>query len=76
MTLAEKINAAIEAGKTVTVTTYLRSVPVKAKHVKAWKDAGYDFFKTSEKGATLMIDGQKQGKPRYSCIDGTKIIAA
>jgi hypothetical protein len=76
MTLAEKINAALDAGKTVTITTYLCSTAVKAKHRKAWADAGHEFFKADAKGATLMIDGQSKGKPRYVCIDGTKITAA
>jgi len=75
MTLAEKINAALDANKTVTVATYMRVVPVKAKHRAAWKSAGYEFFKTDSKGATMMIDGQSQGKPRYVCIDGTKVTA-
>jgi hypothetical protein len=76
MTLADKINEAIAAGKTVTISTYLRVTPVKAKHVKAWAEAGHAFFKTDSKGATLMIAGQSNGKPRYECIDGTKITAA
>lgn len=75
MTLTEKINAAIDAGKTVTIATYGRVINVKAKHCKVWKDAGYDFFKTDSKGASLMIDGQSKGKPRYSCIDGAKVTA-
>jgi hypothetical protein len=76
MTLAEKINAALDAGKTVTIANYLRITQVKPKHRKMWRDAGHEFFKTDAKGATLMIDGQSKGKPRYACIDGTKITAA
>jgi hypothetical protein len=76
MTLAEKINAALDANKTVTIATYLRVTSVKAKHRKAWADAGHAFFKTDSKGATLMIAGQSKGQPRYECIDGTKITAA
>lgn len=75
MTLADKINAALDANKTVTVATYLRVVNVKAKHRKVWAEAGFPFFKTDANGATLMIDGQSQGKPRYACIDGNKITA-
>jgi hypothetical protein len=76
MTLAEKINAALDANKTITVSTYGRIVRVKAKHRKVWEEAGYAFFKADSKGATLMIDGQSQGKPRYACIDGAKVVAA
>ena len=76
MTLADKINAALDANKTVTIATYLRVIPVKAKHREAWAKAGFPFFKTDSKGATLMIAGQANGKPRYECIDGTKITAA
>ena len=76
MTMTDKINAAIEAGKTVTVHTYTRRVTIKQKHVKSWADAGYPFFKTDEKGANLMIDGQSKGKPRYACIDWCRVTAA
>jgi hypothetical protein len=76
MTLAEQINAALDANKTITVATYGRVTRIKAKHRKVWGDVGFPFFKTDSKGATLMIDGQSQGKPRYSCIDGAKVTAA
>ena len=76
MTTAEKINEAIKAGKTVTVATYLKVVNVKSKHVAAWEAAGHQFFKADAKGATMMIDGQSNGKPRYVCIDGARITAA
>ena len=76
MTLADKINAALDAKMTITVATYMRIVPVKAKHRDAWAKAGFAFFKADSKGATLMIDGQSQGKPRYVCIDGAKVTAA
>ena len=76
MTLADKINAALDAKKTVTVATFMRIVPVKAKHRDAWAKAGYEFFKADSKGATLMIVGQSNGKPRYVCIDGAKVTAA
>jgi len=76
MTLAAKINAALDAGKTVTIATAYRVVPVKAKHRAAWAAAGFEFFKASADGATLMIDGQSKGKPRYVCISGAKVTAA
>lgn len=76
MTLAEKINAALDAKKTVTIATYMRAMNVKAKHREAWDKAGFPFFKTDAKGATLMIAGQSNGKPRYECIDGAKVTAA
>ncbi|MGA1677592.1 MAG: hypothetical protein ACO377_14345 [Pseudomonadales bacterium] len=76
MTLADKINEALDAGKAVTIATYLRSVRVTAKNRAVWRAVGYEFFKTDSTGATLMIDGQSNGKPRYACIDGTKITAA
>lgn len=76
MTLAEKINAALDAKKAVTVATYLRAVTVKAKHRETWAKAGYEFFKTDSKGGTVMIDGVTKGKPRYACIDGAKVTAA
>jgi hypothetical protein len=75
MELIASINAALDAGKTVTVTTYLRSVSVKAKHRAQWRAAGFEFFKAGDDGAALMIDGQSQGKPRYSRIGGNKITA-
>jgi hypothetical protein len=76
MTLADKINAALDANKTVTIATYMRVTPVKAKHRAAWAKAGFQFFKTDSKGGTLMIAGQSNGKPRYECIDGAKVTAA
>jgi hypothetical protein len=76
MTLAAKINEALDAGKAVTITTYLCSVRVTAKHRAVWRAAGYEFFKTDSTGATVMIDSQSNGKPRYACINGTKITAA
>lgn len=75
MTKAKIINDAIASGKTVTIATYLRVTKVKSKNVKDWADVGYPFFKTDSKGATLMIDGQSQGVPRYTCIDGAKVYA-
>ena len=75
MTLAEKINAALDAGKTIQVTTYLKAKRVKAKH-RAMLDAeGFQFFKTDSKGGTVMVDGWSKGQPRYVCIDGAKITA-
>lgn len=76
MTLTDKINAALDAGKTVTVANYLRVTNIKAKHRAQWAEAGFPFFKTDSRGATLMIGGQSNGKPRYVCIDGNKITAA
>jgi hypothetical protein len=76
MTLADKINAALDAKKTVTVATYTRVTNVKAKHREAWAKAGFNFFKADGNGATLMIDGQSKGKPRYVCIDFCKVIVA
>lgn len=69
MTLVEKINEALDNGLTVQVATATRITPVKAKHRNQWKDAGFDFFKSDEKGSSYMIEGQKNGTPRYACID-------
>jgi hypothetical protein len=49
---------------------------VKPKHRAAWRAAGHEFFKTDSTGATLMIEGQSKGRPRYSCIDWCKVTAA
>ena len=76
MTIADKINEALDAGKAVTIATYFRSVRVTAKHRAVWRAAGYEFFKADSTGATVMIDGQSNGKPRYACINGAKITAA
>jgi hypothetical protein len=76
MDLIAKINAALDAGKTVTVASYLRVTSVKPKHRATWRAAGFEFFKTDADGAALMIDGQSQGKPHYSRIGGNKVTAA
>jgi hypothetical protein len=76
MTLAEKINAALDAGKTVKVATMTRVVPVKAKHRDAWRNAGFEFFKSDADGATLMIEGQTKGAARYACIDFARVTVA
>ncbi len=75
MTLADKINQALDNGLSVTVATYLRATKVKAKHRQQWRDAGYEFFKTEANGANVMIAGQKNGKPYYLCIDCAKVTA-
>ena len=76
MTLADKINAALDANKTITVATYMRVVNVKAKHRAEWAAVGFDYFKSDSKGATLMIIGQKNRKPFYACIDFARVTAA
>jgi hypothetical protein len=76
MTLAQKINTALDAGKTVTIATYTKVLTVKPKHRQAWRNAGFEFFKTDATGATLMIGGQSKGRPRYVCIDWCKITAS
>lgn len=73
MTLVEKINEALDKGLTVQVCTAMRITPVKAKHRQQWKDAGFDFFKTDSKGSSYMIEGQKNGSPRYACIDFCRV---
>jgi len=75
MTMIEEINAALDANKTVCITTYAKSIQVKAKHRAQWLQAGYEFFKSDSKGAPMMIYGQSQGKPRYACFSGAKVTA-
>ena len=75
MTLIEQINAALDANKTVCITTYAKSIQVKAKHRADWAKAGYEFFKPDSTGAPMMINGQSQGKPRYACFSGAKVTA-
>jgi hypothetical protein len=76
MELVEKINAALDAGKKITIATHLRVYCIAAKDRAAWRKAGHEYFKSDQSGAALMIDGQRQGKPRYSCINYAKISAA
>lgn len=73
MAIIDTINAALDAGKTVTVSTCTRHVPVKAKHRQAWRDAGFEFFKAGKDGAPLMIAGQSRGRPRYDHISFCRI---
>lgn len=65
MTLADKINALLEAGKKVTVHVARRTMPVTPKVAAAWAEAGHAMFKMD--GETLcMITGQSKGAPKYS----------
>ncbi len=75
LTLADKINAAIDTGHMIQITTYLRQTRVTAKTRESWRKAGFEFFKANADGQTLMIEGQFKGKPRYVFISGTKIQA-
>ena len=74
-TLADKINAAIDSGHMIQVSTYLRHTRVTAKTREGWRKAGFEFFKANAEGQTMMIDGQSKGKPRYVLIGGCKIQA-
>jgi tRNA A37 N6-isopentenylltransferase MiaA len=66
--LAERLNAAIDNGFTVQVTTYLRAARVTPKSRNAWRAAGYEAIKHAADGTLLMIAGQTKGKPRYEAI--------
>jgi hypothetical protein len=70
---AKKLNEALDAGKVVTVSTYTRHTPVKAKHRDAWRKAGFEFFKAGENGSLYMIAGQSKGRPRYDHIGFCRI---
>jgi hypothetical protein len=74
-TLVDKINAAIDSGHMIQISTYLRHTRVTAKTRKSWRKAGFEFFKTNADGHTVMIEGQSKGKPRYVLISGAKIQA-
>ena len=69
MTLTEKINKALDDNKTVQVSTALHITRVKAKNRKDWREAGFEFFKSDDGGSAYMITGQRNGKPKYDCID-------
>jgi len=75
MSLIDQINAALDDGKTVCITTYAKSIQVKPKHRANWLKVGHEFFKADSKGAPMMINGQSQGKPRYACFSGAKVTA-
>ena len=74
--LADRLNAAIDAGYTVQVATYLRAARVTPKSRSAWREAGYEAFKTGADGILLMIAGQSKGKPRYEAVLSTCKIEA
>lgn len=74
--LADRLNAAIDAGYTVQVATYLRATRVNKKARNAWRAAGFEFFKHAADGTLLMIGGQSKGKPRYEAILSTCKIEA
>jgi len=74
--LAERLNAAIDDGFTVQVSTYLRANRVTPKSRNAWRAAGHETFRHAADGTLLMIAGQTKGKPRYEAILSTcKIVA-
>ena len=75
LTLADKINSALDTGHMIQITTYMRCTRVTAKTREGWRKAGFEFFKANADGQTLMIEGQSKGKPRYVLIGGTKIQA-
>lgn len=67
MTLQAKIEEVLNAGKTVTFTTYLRSIKVTPKNFRAWASQG-GLFKTDANGALMMRNGKG-----WVCVSGTKI---
>ncbi len=74
-TLADAINAALDAGKTVQLSTYTKVWRVKASHRLAWRAQGVEMFRTGEDGAPLMLSRVKHGRPSYNCISGCKVQA-
>lgn len=58
---------AIQAGKTVYLTTMLKSIKVDQKVVAKWEKAGYPLFKATEKN-DFMASGRN-----WLCIDGCNI---
>jgi len=74
--LADRLNAALDAGYTVQVSTHLRAARVTAKSRNAWRAAGHEVFKHDADGMLLMIAGQTKGKPRYEAILSTCKIEA
>ena len=63
----EKIIELIESGKTVSFTTYLKTMPVNLRTLNNFRNAGYELFK-SKGNSIYMMKGKK-----YDCIDGCKI---
>ena len=70
MTAADKIKkiiSTIEAGNTVSFTTYLRSYPVSLKTLNKFRDGGHVLFKANG-NSIMMLNGKS-----YICMDGCKI---
>ena len=58
---------ALQAGKTVYLTTMLKSIKVDQKVMAKWAKAGYELFKATEKNDFIA-----SGK-HWVCIDGCNI---
>ena len=74
--LADKINAALSAGRTVFVSTYTKHIKIKKtyKVVKHWESFGYPFFKMDDSGSLMMIYGHVDYEtPKYIDASGCKI---
>ena len=63
----EYITNALNAGKSVIFSTYLRHIKVTPKTVASWKKSGHTLFKIS--GDRLMMASGKN----FICIDGCVI---
>jgi hypothetical protein len=63
----EYITNALNAGKSVIFSTYLRHIKVTPKTVASWKKSGHTLFKVS--GDRLMMASGKN----FICIDGCVI---
>ena len=63
----EYITNALNDGKSVIFSTYLRHIKVTPKTVATWKNSGYTLFKVS--GDRLLMASGKN----FVCIDGCTI---
>jgi hypothetical protein len=75
LTLAEKINNALDAGHSIQIANYLRCYRITPKTRASWTKAGFAMFKADADGTTWMAAGTTKGKPRYEIINGCKISA-
>lgn len=54
---------ALESGKSVLISTHLRSTAITPKTLKTWRERGHELFRES-KGSDYMANGK-----RFVCID-------
>ncbi len=60
----ETMKRVMEGKSNILVATYTRATRISAKHINAWKKAGYDLIKQEGAGYRL-----RQGKSSVYCFD-------